>query len=94
MSKRDKLGFHSTIERICVDVLLLSLESAFQSRSTKLTTLESLRVEIEILKHLIRSENELRIISDKQYHNLSEQLIEISKMTNGWIRFITQKEPS
>jgi len=44
-------------------------------------------VEIEILKHLIRTENELCIIDAKTYLRLAEQLVEISKMTNGWIGY-------
>jgi len=51
-----------------------------------------MRVQIEILKHLIRTEHELNILDLKTYIRLSEQIIEISKMTNGWISYITQKE--
>ena len=54
-------------------------------------SLEILRIKVEILKHLVRTEHELEIIDMKTYLRLSEQLIEISKMTNGWINFVTQK---
>lgn len=59
--------------------------------SQKLGALENLRLKIEVLKHLIRTEHELRIIEEKTYLRLAEQLVEISKMTNGWINFVTQK---
>ena len=59
--------------------------------TTVKTNLETLRVKTEVLKHLIRTENELRIIDDETYLRLSLKLVEIGKMTNGWINFLTQK---
>ena len=91
-SKRDKLGIHSIIENQTLTVLSLAIESAFKPRQSKQIILETMRVQIEVLKHLIRTENELGILAMKTYIRLSEQLIEISKMTNGWINYLTQKE--
>jgi hypothetical protein len=79
---------------LCVEVLSLAIESAFKARNNKKDSLEELRVRIEILKHLIRTEYELRIIDERTYLRVEKQVVEISKMTNGWISFITQKEPS
>ena len=90
LPKRDKLGIHATIETHCVEVLSLAVEAAFRQRQLKLPLLEKLRVRIEVLKHLVRTEHELNIIDEKAYFRLSEQAIEISKMTNGWIAY-TQK---
>lgn len=90
LSKRDKLGLHATIENHCVEILALAVEAAFKPKPQKLTSLQTLRVKIEILKHLVRTENELQIIDTKTYLRLAEQLVEISKMTNGWINY-TQK---
>lgn len=90
-SKRDKLGIHSLVETQVITILSLAVESAFKSRTQKQLTLETMRVNIEILKHLIRTEHELAILDIKTYIRLSEQLVEISRMTNGWISYITQK---
>ena len=92
-SKRDKLGIHSLVEAQAISILSLTVESAFKSRSQKQPLLETLRVNIEVLKHLVRTENELAIVDFKTYIRLSEQLVEISRMTNGWINYIAQKEP-
>ncbi len=92
-SKRDKLGIHSLTETQSISILSLAVESAFKAKSQKQLSLETLRVQIEVLKHLIRTEHELAILDLKTYIRLSEQLIEISKMTNGWISYVTQKEP-
>ena len=94
LSKRDKLGIHATIEALCVEILSLAVEAAFRSKYTKKDALETLRVKVEILKHLIRTEHELEIIQDKTYLRLAEQIVGISKMTSGWISYVTQKEPS
>ena len=90
-SKRDKLGLHATIENNCIELLALAVKAAFQPKKVKLETLELLRVRIEVLKHLIRTEQELVVLKEKSYLHLSGQLVEISKMTNGWIAY-TQKE--
>ena len=73
-----------------METLALAVTSAFQSKQIKLGTLDLLRVQIEVLKHLIRTEYELGVIKEKTYLHLAEPLVEISKMTNGWIAY-TQK---
>lgn len=75
-------------------MLMLAIESAFKSTQSKKIPLETLRIKTEILKHLIRSERELVLIEEKTYLRLEEELIKISKMTNGWIAFVMQKELS
>jgi hypothetical protein len=40
------------------------------------------------MKNLIRLENEIKIVKDKKYFTLSAELLEISKMTNGWIKYL------
>ncbi|MBI2475882.1 MAG: four helix bundle protein [Candidatus Taylorbacteria bacterium] len=91
LSKRDKLGLHARVETSCIEILGLAVEAAFKPKTQKIGSLESLRIKVEILKHLIRTEHELEIIDVKTYLRLSEKLVKISKMTNGWINFVTQK---
>jgi hypothetical protein len=90
LPKRDKLGVHAVVENLCVEILAHAVKAAFQSRQTKLGTLEFLRVKIEVLKHLVRTEQELGVLKEKTYLHLAGQMVEISKMTNGWIAY-TQK---
>ena len=75
---------------MCLNILSLAIESAFTSRTRKQKPLEKLRVHIEMLKHLIRTANEISVYSDKTYIHLQKQLQEISKMNAGWIKFIQQ----
>lgn len=74
-------------------MLSLAIEAAFKPKDRKLPVLEMLRIKTEVLKNLIRAEEEIGIIELKTYVRISEQAVEISKMVNGWIAFITQKEP-
>jgi len=73
--------------------LSLAIEAAFQNKCYKKETLEKLRIKNSVLQNLLRTENELKIIEDKTYLRIAEQIMEISKMNNGWINYLTQKEP-
>jgi hypothetical protein len=43
---------------------------------------------IETLKQLVRLTSDLEIIDMKKYLTLESELQEISKMTNGWIKYL------
>ncbi len=94
LSKRDKLGIYSKIENGCIEIFSLSIESALRSKGEKVELIKNLHIKIEILKHLIRISFETQIIKDKTYFNLETKLQEISKMATGWLKFVTQKEPT
>ena len=50
--------------------------------------LEDARILLETLKHFIRIEHELKIIDQKTYIRIELIVIETSKMTNGWIKYL------
>lgn len=87
--KRDKLGLHSIIEKICVEMLTLGIRASLQAKTEKQEMIRELRVNTEILKYLIRVESELKIIQEKPYLLLEEKLQEISKEATGWEKYIT-----
>lgn len=77
-----------------LEVLTLLIEAGLSSKINKLPILERTRIKIETIKQLVRLGNEVKIIDDEIYLIHQERLQEISKMLNGWIRYIqTQKEP-
>ena len=69
----------------------LAIEAALKSKYTKLNILETLRIKTGVIQNLVRVENEVGILDLNSYVRISGQLVEISKMTNGWINFITEK---
>ena len=88
MSKRDKLGIYLKIENICLETVQLIIIASLESKTTKVPTLNTARIKIELLKRLIRISNELDIVPNDKYLETESDLQEISKMTNGWIRYL------
>ena len=70
----------------------LIIQSALENKNKKPDILNSARIEVEVLKKLLRITNELKIIEIQKYLQLESDLQEISKMTNGWIKYLAQKE--
>lgn len=88
------MGIHKEIENKVINSFSLCVKAVYENKNSKLQTLEMLRVEIEVLKQLIRVESEIKIISDKTYIALEKDLQEISKMTNGWLKYIKTQNPA
>ena len=88
VSKRDRFGIHLRVENLCLHCLELSITASFEERAEKIKTLKTLRVRIEVLKRLIRHEYELKIFDNRAYLRMEKQLQELSKMTNGWIKYL------
>lgn len=87
--KRDRFGIHLKIENICLEIIELSIAASFAEKQNKRRFLEMARIKIEILKRLARLASELSVISQKDYLQTEISLQEISKMTNGWIKYLT-----
>ena len=86
--KKDRFGIYLKIENLCLEILNLIISASLETKENKLLLLKSARIKIEVLKKLIRISCELQIITNKIYINLELDLQEISKMTNGWIRYL------
>lgn len=93
ISKRDKLGIFAKIENSVLDSFSLCIETVYKTRAEKKPSLEKMRTEIEITKQLIRASYEMKIIDEKKYIHFAEMLQEISKMTNGWIKYLETQNP-
>lgn len=93
MNKADKLGIHKEIESKVIYIFSLAVSTVYENKIKKREILERLRVELEVLKQLVRAEHELHIIPEKSYISLSEKIIESSKMTNGWLKYLTTQNP-
>ena len=88
LNKRVKLGIHREIEHVCLQTMTLLLDATFSEKSKKLEQLEKSRVLLEVLKNLIRTEYELKIIPEKTYVYLETLIIDTSKQNNGWLKSI------
>lgn len=90
LTKRDKLGIHAQIENIALEIMSDIINASISNKILKQTYLEHSRTSLEILKHLVRTEYELKIIDQKTYIRIEGLLIETSKQINGWLKYITQ----
>lgn len=89
--KKDKFGIWLKIENICLELISLIIAASLEFKTNKLPILNSSRIKIETLKRLIRICKELSVIDDKNYIDIEFNLCEISKMTNGWIKYLLKK---
>jgi len=71
-----------------LEIINLAILASLENKINKLSPLNSARIKIEILKRLFRITNELNIIETKHYIDIELSLQEISKMTNGWIKYL------
>lgn len=92
IDKINRYGIYSKIENLMLEIYETSIEAAISPTNKKYIILQNLRIKIEITKKLIRLANELKIINLKQYLYLEKDLIEISKMANGWQKYTINKE--
>jgi len=69
----------------------LLVGATWSATNKKYSSLETARVQIEILKRLIRIAHEISIFTTKQYLQLERDLQTISKMLNGWIKYLPNK---
>jgi hypothetical protein len=70
------------------------IRTSIMAKSQKESVLTETRLSLEILKHLIRTEHELKIIDQKTYIRLESMVIEISKMATGWIKYLKTQNPA
>jgi hypothetical protein len=94
LNKRDKLGIHAHIENIALLVMTDIIHASLIIRTAKQIPLENSRTQLEVLKHLVRTEYELKIIDQKTYISIETLIIENSKQVNGWLKYITQNQKS
>jgi len=90
LPKKDRFGIWLKTENICLETMNLIITASFEIKTNKFSLLNSARIKIEILKRLIRIASELNIIENKKYLDLELDLQEISKMTNGWIKYLKE----
>lgn len=90
MPKPDRFGIYQKIENVCLGIIDLIIKAAFENRNNKLSHLKTARIDTELLKRLTRISNQLNIVNTETYIDLESDLQEISKMANGWIKYLQQ----
>lgn len=86
--KKDRFGIWLKIENICLEIIDYIIAASFENKTAKFPLLNSVRIKTEVLKRFIRTANELNIIENKKYLIFEAELQEISRMVNGWIKYL------
>ncbi len=93
LPKRDKLGIHNYVEKEFLQAFSFLVNASLESKSEKIFSVKKARLQIETLKQLFRIEYEIKVITEKAYLNIELKLQEISKMTNGWFKYLQTQNP-
>lgn len=94
ISKRDRIGLWQKIENNCLEILSLIVEAAYLTRLEKPEKLKTARINIEVIKRLVRLAENLQVIKTPIYIKLEQELIEISKMNTSWLNWIIKPKES
>ena len=84
--KSDKYCLGEKIKAMILDILDLLMEAETAKKDWKQPILEKVARKLRLLKLLIRLTNEIKILDDKKYLNLTERELEIGRMLGGWIK--------
>lgn len=90
--KTQRYSLGERLDRIVLDILELLFFVPMSP--SKLETLQTMSVKVDLLKVLLRLAKDTKAISHGKYLTLQEMLQEIGKMLGGWIRTTKQAEKS
>ncbi|MFH0951029.1 MAG: four helix bundle protein [bacterium] len=92
INKFDRFAAYLKLSNCCLDCLYLTITAALECLPEKIETLSRLRINIELLKHLLRLNYNCHIITQNTYQVWVEQAQGISKETNLWLKNQQSKE--
>ena len=64
------------------------MEAESAKRDWKEQALEKVNRKLGVVKLMVRLCNDTRILDDKKYLTLTEQLLEIGRMIGGWMKAV------
>lgn len=70
------------------------IRASILPKHNKEDLLTETRLSLEVIKHLIRTEYDLKIIDQKTYIRLEGLTVELSRMITGWIKYLKIQNPA
>jgi len=83
----EQLTLGSKIKSLTIESLEIFCRAEYQSRNLQTGHLEAASAKLDLTKLLIRLCYDLKLINNKKYFALEQQLQEIGKMLGGWLKF-------
>ena len=89
--KTQRYSLGERLDRIVLDILELLFFVPISP--SKLETLQTMSVKVDLLKVLLRLAKDTKALSNGRYLTLQDMLQEIGKMLGGWIKATQQTRP-
>jgi len=89
--KSEKHTLGQKIENLILEILENGFLAADSPKQEKIPLLKTMSVKTHLLKTLLRLTLEIRIMDNKKYIILQEQLQEVGKMIGGWLRYLQRQ---
>lgn len=89
--KRDSHGIGARIEAIALTMLEYILMASKKKDASRMLILEKLDRELVQEKILVRLANRIKAMGDKSYIDIEKRIVEMGKMTGGWIKSEREK---
>lgn len=84
--KQDRHTIYERSEQTLLDTIQMLFHAGYAKSDTKKIVLEKASVKLNLLRFLIRTMKETKILDTKKYIRLQELIDEIGRMLGGWIR--------
>ena len=81
------------VDNLFTDYLEYSLLARYADRQDKTDHISKLIVAFDSLKFFLQILWDLKILDNKKYSHLSQQLAEIGKMIGGWNKYVKNETP-
>ncbi|MEK7092859.1 MAG: four helix bundle protein, partial [Patescibacteria group bacterium] len=92
----DKARRQTIAQRIDIELLealAYSFRAAYLQGERKIAAIEAALAHLDLAKFFLVIAWEMKMLTDSQYAQLSEYLVEASKMLVGWKNYIEKKTP-
>ena len=89
--KTGRYTIGSRIENKFLDLLELSYQAYFSSKDRKIEYISKCILTLDIIKFLIQTAWQAKLISNKHYEEIGLKLEEIGKMLGGWKNQVIKK---
>lgn len=82
--KKDKYALGKKCEEQIIEILEMVIQAKSCSQTEKKKSLDTASVKLDMLKIFIRLCQDLKLLDQKKYLNISERLQEVGRMLGGW----------
>ena len=94
IAKAHRQTIAQKIDTELLETLSSSFRAAYLKDDRKINAIESALTRLDLVKFFLIIGWEMKILTDGQYAQISEHLIEASKMLVGWRDYVQKKTPA